>query len=354
MKIALLFIPFISLSTLANSDTSTETPLAASVELIDFVIAAQPIKRKEPKFPVQAARNGNEGWVKMSFVVDKEGKVVDPVIEDSSGIKSFEKESLRAVKRWRYSPAMRDGEAIEQCQNSVQLDFRLHKSVAGARRKFIGQYKEANGALDSGDIPLAQELVAKMENGKIWNSYEDTWFWVLKAELNKATQDDKAYLRSLRRSVASKQQDKYLGNELYLNLLQQKFVAELKASLFNDALSTFAQISQLPDNQQTVQVLESYAAKAKKIVSQQPFVLVNAEISKAGSWWHRLSRNRFSFTEIQGEVDRVELRCANKREIYTVAEDNIWTIPKSWGRCSMMVVGDPKATFNLLEIKQDA
>lgn len=249
---------------------------------------------------------------------------------------------------------MRDGEAIEQCLNSVQLDFKLHESSKGARKKFVRRYKEASTTLSKGDIELTSALVKKMEDGKIWNGYEDTWFWFLKSELSKVLQNDKAHLNSLRRATGSKEAGEFLGADTYLGMLKQQFILEIKASLFNDALATFARIEQLPDSESVTQVLGKYAIKVKKIVKEQPYFLVNAEISTEGMWWHRLSHNGFSFSDIQGEIDAVELRCANKREKYTVVEGNEWIIPQSWGRCSMMVLGDPTATFNLLEIKQDA
>jgi TonB family protein len=117
-----------ALSLFSSFLTATPESLS-SVELVETVIPATALERQPPKFPVDAARNGNEGWVKLSFVVDENGAVVDPIIEDSSGIRDFEKASMRAIKKWQYSPAMRDGKNIEQCRNSVQLDFALDRGV---------------------------------------------------------------------------------------------------------------------------------------------------------------------------------------------------------------------------------
>jgi TonB family protein len=119
MKFSLIALFLFSTILIAGPDSSS------NVELVESIIPAEPIERVPPIFPTQAARNGNEGWVRLSFVVDENGAVVDPVIEDSSGIRGFEKASLRAIKQWQYSPAIRNGEKIEQCRNSVQLDFKL-------------------------------------------------------------------------------------------------------------------------------------------------------------------------------------------------------------------------------------
>ena len=81
----------------AQSEAPSEAPLA---EHIATVIEAQPIKRVDPKYPPTSARKSQEGWVKVSFVINKDGEVEDPVVQDSSGLKAFEKATLRAVKRW--------------------------------------------------------------------------------------------------------------------------------------------------------------------------------------------------------------------------------------------------------------
>jgi TonB family protein len=324
-----------------------------SAELIEAIIPAKAIERASPKYPKRAARNGNEGWVQFSFVVDKNGAVVDPIIEDSSGIREFEREGLRAIKQWQYSPAVRNGENIEQCRNRVQLDWRIGNAVKSGRKSFVREYKKADEALKSKNIVLAQELIAQMGEDKIWNSYEDAWFWMLKSEIAKAKGHDKSQLTSLRRVVNSVQTSNHVGDEYYLYLLQQKFILEVKASLFSDALMTFAQISQRPDNEEVVSVLEKYATQVKQVIKTEDFIVVQGEIDNNGDWWHSLSRNRFSFSDVSGTLETVEVRCANKREKYTVAEDSEWVIPQSWGRCRIMVVGDSQTNFNLVEIRQD-
>jgi TonB family protein len=338
---------------LFSSVLIAEPKSSSSVELVETVIPAKPLEREPPRYPTIAARNGNEGWVHISFVVDEKGAVVDPVIEDSSGISSFEKASLRAIKQWQYSPAIRNGENIEQCRNSVQLDFRLDKAKNGGRKRFVRAYKQAEEALKINDILLAEQLIAKMDEGKIWNSYEDTWFWMLKYKLAKAQGNEQSQLSSIRRVGFSGQSSEHIGEGHYISLLRQKFTLELKASLLSDALETFEKIRQRPDSEKIVSALQDYASQARQILKSDDFIVVQGEIGSDGDWWHSLSRNRFSFSDIIGTIDSVELRCANKREKYTVAEDAEWIIPESWGRCRIMVVGDSRANFNLVEIRHD-
>ena len=348
MKSSLLALSLFSSFIIATPESTS------SVELVETVTPAKAIEQSPPKFPTIAARNGNEGWVRYSFVVDENGAVVDPVIDDSSGIRSFEKAGLRAIKQWQYSPAIRNGENIEQCRNSVQLDFKLGKTSKGGRKRFVREYKKAEEALNSKDIVLAEQLINKMDQGKIWNSYEDTWFWMLKAKLEKAQGNEHAQLNSIRRVGFSGESSKHVGEGNYLALLRQKFNLELKASLFSDALETFEKIRQRPGSEKLVNVLEKYATRVRDVLKNEDYIVVKGEIASDGDWWHSLSRNRFSFTGITGKLDTVELRCANQRQKYTISEDTEWKIPKSWGRCRIMVVGDVQANFKLVEIRHKA
>ncbi|NCT48373.1 MAG: TonB family protein, partial [Paraglaciecola sp.] len=93
-NIALRF--FATAALIAAHQASAESP--PQVEHIETIINAKPIERTPPKYPVDAARKSQEGWTRLSFVIDKEGNVVDPIIQDSSGVKSIDKEALKAIK----------------------------------------------------------------------------------------------------------------------------------------------------------------------------------------------------------------------------------------------------------------
>jgi len=66
-------------------------------------------------------------------------------------------------------------------------------------------------------------------------------------------------------------------------------------------------------------------------------------------WAYSLLRREFSFSDINGIVDRLEIRCDWRRAIDTIDAERVWEVPKSWGSCRIFVFGDPGSTFQLIE-----
>lgn len=87
---------------------------------------ATPIVRIEPKYPIQAARDGKEGWVRLSFSINKIGGVEDVKVTEAQPKRVFDKEAKRALKKWKYKPKVVDGKPQRQVGLTVQLDFKMN------------------------------------------------------------------------------------------------------------------------------------------------------------------------------------------------------------------------------------
>ncbi|MBZ9610269.1 energy transducer TonB [Rheinheimera maricola] len=86
---------------------------------------ATPLVRVEPRYPIAAARDGITGWVQLSFTIDKTGAVTQVEVLSAEPANVFNREAIRALKRWKYQPKIVNGEAINQPNMQVQLDFSL-------------------------------------------------------------------------------------------------------------------------------------------------------------------------------------------------------------------------------------
>jgi protein TonB len=86
---------------------------------------ATPIVRIEPKYPIQAARDGKEGYVILSFSINKIGGVEDVKVIEAQPKRVFDKEAKRALRKWKYRPKVVEGKPLVQTGLTVQLDFKM-------------------------------------------------------------------------------------------------------------------------------------------------------------------------------------------------------------------------------------
>lgn len=78
----------------------------------------------QPVYPFEAAKTGLSGRVQVEFMVDEDGRVVEPRIVDSTD-RAFDEATLRAVTKWRFEPGRRAGRIV-RFRMSVPVVFTLH------------------------------------------------------------------------------------------------------------------------------------------------------------------------------------------------------------------------------------
>jgi len=82
-------------------------------------------ERANPSYPIHAARNNIEGYVKMSFDINESGEPINIKVLKSVPEQTFDKAAISALSNWRYAPKVENGKAIVQQNLTVQLDFNM-------------------------------------------------------------------------------------------------------------------------------------------------------------------------------------------------------------------------------------
>lgn len=77
----------------------------------------------DPEYDDASRRAKLSGSVVLSIVVTKEGNVGDPKIVQSLS-PNLDKQAVKAVSKWKFTPAMRDGKPIA-VQIKVEVTFRI-------------------------------------------------------------------------------------------------------------------------------------------------------------------------------------------------------------------------------------
>ena len=88
---------------------------------------AMPLYRVEPRYPSKALKRKIEGYVVMRFTIDASGRPVDIEVIEAQPKRWFEKDAIRALKKWKYQPKVENGHSIKQQGQTVRLEFKLDK-----------------------------------------------------------------------------------------------------------------------------------------------------------------------------------------------------------------------------------
>lgn len=84
-----------------------------------------PVYRAAPVYPREAAELRIEGWVELTIDVNESGFVVDPKVTAYGGHEGFKAPAIESVKRYRFAPAFRNGEAVLTEDVSIRIRFNI-------------------------------------------------------------------------------------------------------------------------------------------------------------------------------------------------------------------------------------
>jgi len=88
---------------------------------------AQPLFRAAPEYPRRALQRELEGFVRLSFRVTEQGRVVGAAVVEAEPAGIFDRAALDALEQWKYQPRIRAGQPVVQENMEVVLRFVLPK-----------------------------------------------------------------------------------------------------------------------------------------------------------------------------------------------------------------------------------
>ncbi|QHL91582.1 TonB family protein [Sphingomonas changnyeongensis] len=91
-------------------------------------LSATMVSAPPPRYPIESRRRCEQGAVLLAARLDTEGRVAALEIARSSGHDRLDRAALEAVRRWRWSPVMRDGVAVP-VRGTVEIPFILSNAA---------------------------------------------------------------------------------------------------------------------------------------------------------------------------------------------------------------------------------
>ncbi|WP_417446963.1 energy transducer TonB [Kangiella sp.] len=89
--------------------------------------SAMPLYQAQPNYPMIAASQGIEGWVLLQYDVDTSGTLSNIKVVDAQPRRTFDREAVAALKKWKFKPAMDNGQPMSVKGQTVKIEFNLEK-----------------------------------------------------------------------------------------------------------------------------------------------------------------------------------------------------------------------------------
>lgn len=343
-------------SPVTNAENSDDIEIKRSLDYYEFH-KAKSIKRVNPKYPSSSAAKGQEGWVELNFGVDEKGKVKDIVVIDSSGSRHFEKSAKKAVAKWRYDPALKNGKPVYSCQNKVRLEFIIDSNhVKAVGKKFKPVFEQASSAFNNGDLAKAESILEELSKKQTWTNYETTLISRLayalykksnkieKAEyfanqaISRVRKDESLFDDDLFMIMSKIETSAQLGNVSNVQSVYKKYLDEIELDDLSD------------QGKKLIKRIDYIKQQVDDYVDSNDVLVRYAYVNKLGTAHHQLLRNSFTIDDKHGAVERLQIRCDGKfTEVDSITKDEVFNIPPSWGECGVTFFGDEHSTFKIIE-----
>jgi TonB family protein len=301
-------------------------------------------------YPGSSVRRGQEGWVRASFVVTKEGRAIDPIIIDSSGGPGFERGLIQSLDDWRFEPS-----ASEMPENLVDFRHEIRLGRDAATANFIRRTRRIMTHLMNDEVEPARALANEAYELGGWNLYESTMLWLMLGRVEGAEGNLAGKLEMYQRALTMGNA-KALPLDDRMDLLEKIFLLQVHFDQYAAAMATVETLKSAAGSAETIDRLTPRIEEIQEILAKNEVVAAKATISnpcdceEGQPLWHYVpGRRTFSFANANGNVERFEARCEGQRISGAVTTNKTWTLAPEWGFCRVFVFGDDGATFDFLE-----
>ncbi len=333
-------------------------PSALAQQLYDYDINrvgdAVAVELDNPDYPGDTVRRGQEGWVRMSFVVTPDGRAVDPIILDSSGGGGFETEARAILEKWRFEP----GDA-EVPWNFVDIRTEINRGKDRITNNFGRRYQRVMRHLYDEENEAARSQIDETYKVGGWNLYESTMFWLMMGRVEGVEDDHAGKLEAYSRALAMGKSNA-ITNEDRATLLERIFLLQVHFNQLAAANRTHIRLQGVEENEESLQRLAERIAEVQAKLDNDATLTAKAVIYNPCDcdegeplWVYSPARRTFSFANTDGNVERFEARCETGRIGDDIEPGKSWTLAPEWGSCRVIVFGKDGATFDFLEHRSE-
>lgn len=317
-------------------------------------LVAVPVQQDNPIFPSSGFRTGQEGWVRVNFVVTPDGRTTDIIVVDSVGGVPFEEEAIKAVQGWQFEPG-----SAEITRNVVDMRFELRRGREAATSNFLRRYRRIMTHVVAEELEFAREQIDSAVRLGGWNLYEEAMLALMIGRVEGLENDPAGKLEYYLRAIALASQRALEGADRR-DALSRVFEIQHYYGQYGSAQITLAALNSLPRGTSTAENLTlkvdeiDAALRGNAPITVQGRLYTPCDCEEGRSLWHyQPARSQFSFSNLNGNVESFEARCGASRISGNPQDGEQWTLPEPPANCQIFVFGSDGATFEIVEQTAD-
>ena len=321
--------------------------LAIAGALVNFSAAAQvvppePLVIGQPEPPVNRFGMPSEGWVVVRYTVLADGSTDDVTVVEKMPPMLVDRGAVDAVEGWSFEPAKADGAPIDWHNNEAVIVFDVDAVPLTPSPGFLAAWQGVQTELTEGNVDKALRSNRNMQPFRL---ADIGLAQMQQATINIRLGNNHAALYAIRR--VTDPGIPALADQDLASALQYRNALELQLGDMMAAIETFerrTEMGAVADGDPVASAMPTI----RKALGEGGAIGISALILD-DAWRHKLGRRTFSIGDVEGQLEDIRVECNRRVTELEYAADAEWTLPESWGECSVFVEGKDDTTFRFFE-----
>lgn len=304
--------------------------------------------------PGSESRMARTGRLMVSIMIDKEGNVFEPMIEQTNNdryvkaaLKFFEKAKftpatingvpvdtwVRFPKRWNMRYSWRSGHVSTKLFNKHLSSFKTEIELESPDEKKLLKYlKKLAGTRHGNHIAFTYLSYARYQYAAKFGSVEDQILAI--REMILSSDDGRTFVKSQVSEI-----------ELIRLLINSELLGEAKIA-YGRAVNKYR-----GNDKSSIQNLFSEKiTEIKELIASDKAFGRKITLNSSGYTFLPLVKKSFTLDQVTGQIETLKLRCTRKFKELKFVVDAEYKIPEKWGTCQLQVIGNKNTQGRVIQL----
>ena len=321
--------------------------LLAPCAAISQLVPPTPLEQAESEPPTNRFDMPMEGWARVRYSVLADGTTANFRVMDRMPTQLVDREIREAFDNWTFQPAMKDGTAVDWHNNESIIVFDAGSIPPEPSPRFVTGYREVDTLLTLGEHEDAEKRSRLLLSTETSRLAEMGVGLVQNARIHMALGNPHEAYAAIQR--ATDPRATLLEPSELAVALEYRNTLELGLGDVVGALATFARRTELgpvPDTD----LMAARADAIEAALSSDAAIGVKGKMLE-DIWTHNLARRTFAIGDLDGSLRRLNVECDQGQVELEYSEESEWSIPESWGACTVSVEGRRDTEFVFYEFQ---